>query len=204
MTNSYYGKMPDVIGFVDLDIKEMMFWMYCPIKTRHHISQWYIPKNLEQFLPLLTMIPRKDLSGKYVYITAKRLWVDGDCIGQRHGWHTDGFGTDDINYIWYDKDPTLFMLNHFQLSENCQDSIAEMNEHASDSKIVFFPEKHLLRLDPYVVHRCQQWVDPGYRTFVKISLSKNRYNLEGNSINHGFPEKWDYVPRGTERNHPSQ
>jgi hypothetical protein len=73
-------------------------------------------------------------------------------------------------------------------------------EVASSGPIVTYPDKHLLRLDESVIHRVAENFTSGMRTFVKVSVSEHRYDLEGNSVNHTFPS-WTYAPRGVERNH---
>lgn len=66
-----------------------------------------------------------------------------------------------------------------------------------------YPDKHLLRLDPSVIHRPPVGFAPGMRTFVKASMSTERYNLEGNSVNHRLPLGVPLLPRKLDRNHPA-
>lgn len=199
-----YGELPEDIGRIDISPVEMMCWMYCPISTPAEIE--CIPQNLMQFGPILDAVYQRDPSvydASYVYLTAKTLWVSGECVGNRPGWHSDGFGSNDVNYIWYDREPTQFLADHFQLSDDCENAMQEMAERASlTTDYVTFPDKHLLRLTPAVIHRVAPSMAPGMRTFVKVSLSPDRYNLQGNSINHGLRESWPMLPRNAERNHP--
>ncbi|WP_259384425.1 hypothetical protein, partial [Bacillus thuringiensis] len=58
------------------------------------------------------------------------------------------------------------------------------------------------RLDQRVIHRSPVNFEAGMRTFVKVSISADRYDLEGNSINHLLPDRWPLRPRQVERNHP--
>lgn len=198
-----YGALPEDLGLIDLAPVEMMFWMYCPVKVPGRSIA--IPENLEQFRPLLMRAWERDgFKDRYVYLTAKTLWVAGDYIGNRPGWHSDGFGTDDVNYIWYDRAPTEFYEDNFELPADCADSMTIMEQRAVRAKIITYPDKHLLRLTPEVIHRSPVGFKPGMRTFVKVSISKDRYNLEGNSINHGLGESWPLVPREPVRNHPAR
>ncbi len=200
-----YGSLPEDLGLIDLTPTEMMFWQYCPISTPE--SKILIPPNLEYFRPIVDAVIERDLAmliDGYMYLTAKRLWVEGGYIGNRPGWHSDGFGTDDINYIWYDRAPTDFIEGHFRLPTDCDESMQEMERIADNSIIYRYPDKHLLRLDQRVIHRSPIYFESGMRTFVKISLSKEKYNLLGNSINHQLPEKFDLKPRRIDRNHPVQ
>lgn len=201
-----YGDLPEDLGLIDLSPVEMMAWLYCPISVA---SGWSIvlPPNLEQFRPIIEAVWKRDnlrCKGQYVYLTAKTLWVEGSNIGNRPGWHSDGFGTDDVNYIWYDRSPTEFLEDAFTLPADCADAMERMDARARVAGVLrTFPDKHLLRLTPSCIHRSPVKFEPGMRTFVKVSISPNRYDLEGNSINHGLAERWPLVPRQMVRNHPS-
>jgi len=204
-----YGTLPVDLGLVDLNPIEMMFWLYCPIKLPGHTDCVY-PENLKQFDPLV----RKALvdcfrekQDKYVYLTVKTLWTTPDNPGNRPGWHSDGFLTDDINYIWSDCNGTVFFDGRGKLFDFTADhklSLPEMDSlcESDSSAHKIFPNKHLLKLDESVLHKCNLNIQPGLRTFVKISVSKNRYRLKGNSINHNLPTNWDYKERSSSRNCP--
>jgi hypothetical protein len=210
-----YGNPPRDLGLIDLSPTEMMFWMYCPIAVPFGCLR--LPDNLQQFEPIVDAA-MADVSDTmyHVYITAKTLWVSGGYIGNRPGWHTDGFGCDDpdmwdLNYIWSDRAPTEFLIadprDPIRLSTDCERSMEQMEFEAKrqSNHIETFPDKHLLRLDPSVIHRSPVDFEPGMRTFVKISFSHDEYNLEGNSINHDLlASHWPTVARGAERNHPSR
>lgn len=208
-----YGNLPQDLGLVDLAPTEMMFWMYCPISLPGGY-EWALPGNLKQFQPLLTKAYWDDTQrwyDSYVYLTAKTLWVHGGYIGNRPGWHADGFGTDDVNYVWSDRAPTDFLniKGGIELSEDCDESMRQMHCYGLrpgmyGGSIVTFPDKHLLRLDPSVIHRSPVEFEDGMRTFVKISISKDRYNLIGNSENHSLRESrgGPMAERSLERNHP--
>lgn len=202
-----YGNFPKDLGLIDLSPTEMMFWMYCPIKAKGDAS-FRIPENLKQFTPIINKIlSTPDALGmvdKWVYITAKTLWVSGDYIGNRPGWHSDGFGSNDINYIWSDRAPTEFAIGDWEFSDDHNESLLQMEEAAKDAYITTYEDKHLLRLDPSVIHRSPVNFEPGMRSFVKISISDNEYNLEGNSVNHLMPQKIQLHPRAVERNHPTK
>lgn len=197
-----YGALPEDMGLIDLSPIEMMCWMYCPISTP--TEGVLLPDNLRQFWPIVEAVANREhqFGNRFVYLTAKTLWVAGECVGNRPGWHSDGFGTDDVNYIWYDRAPTQFLEASFELPEGCDDAMAVMDQKAKCNPVVTFPDKHLLRLTPSVVHRVAPSMAPGMRTFVKVSVSTDRYNLEGNSVNHLFRERWPLVPRNADRNHP--
>lgn len=202
-----YGTPPQIIGTYKLPVNEMMFYMYLPIcMPLGSQSEWNVPKRLLVFLPLINAV-RKNLSvdyltGKYVYITAKHLFVTPENMGNRPGWHSDGFGTEDLNYIWMDKYPTEFCVQDFDLSTDCDISMQQMHEHAKPENIKTYGENVLLKLDQYQIHRVPITKEAGMRTFVKISVSKEQYNLKGNSHNYLFHYNWKMHDRAEARNHP--
>lgn len=203
-----YGQEPTIIRRINLIPSEMCFIQYLPIAmaTSEGLGPTIeVPKNLEWVWPLVvrTVNDCNEVVGNYIYLTVKHLYVTPNNMGNRPGWHSDGFGTDDINYIWCDKYPTEFCIQDFSISEDCETSLIEMESQALESNIVTYPENTLLRLDKYNVHRTPI-VGEGYRTFVKISISKNRYNLQGNSHNYLFAYDWEMVVRSDIRNHPSK
>lgn len=200
-----YGELPRDLGLVDISPVEMMCWLYCPIKTPR--TDYVLPDNLKQFLPLVLQAKWADserFRESYVYLTAKTLWVEGSHIGNRPGWHSDGFGTDDLNFIWYDRAPTEFIEvdGGFALPDDCANAMDLMTAQAECREVITYPAKHLLRLTPSVIHRSPVSFEPGMRTFVKVSVSRDRYNLLGNSINHALGERWPLVAREVVRNHP--
>lgn len=207
-----YGKQPFDLGRVDFDPKEMMFWLYCPIKVPTVAPkkfELHYPSNLAQFEPIVDRAIRSlaiDLEPYYIYLTAKTLWVTADNPGNRPGWHSDGFMTDDLNFIWSNCNGTLFWEpeEKVHFTQDHHASLAEM-EAAAEPDVAHhrvYPDKHLLVLDQYVIHRVADVKRPGMRTFVKVSFSRHKYNLVGNSINHALPLPADYVERSVERNHP--
>ena len=206
-TEDIYGELPVDLGFIDLDCKEMMYWLYLPVKLPY--SKVVVPPNLEKYLPLLEVV-ENDLGNwqdKFVYITAKTLWVGKGNLGNRPGWHSDGFLTDDLNYIWCDKNPTLFFYNgdqRYSFSKHHEDSLVEMNNTCSHSYYpVKYPEKHLLKLDERVLHKVDPDVEEGIRTFVKVSVSRHPYKMIGNSINHELTGDWLDTERSLSRNCPA-
>lgn len=205
-----YGELPIDLGLIDICHPEMLFWMYCPVSLPG-MKSYILPANLKPFAEIASAAKAWDPSRfeeSYVYLTAKTLWVSGDYIGNRPGWHSDGFGTDDVNYIWADRAPTdfLWLTPGVELSEDCDLSMAQMAYLAERNRqnIVKFPDRHLLRLNPSVIHRSPVKFSAGMRTFVKVSISRHRYDLVGNSLNHDLPESyWPLVQRQNSRNHPS-
>lgn len=193
-----YGTEPEIIGEFDLDCREMMFYMYLPIKMP--FTDFRIPERLRIFKPLIDAIRANETD--YIYLTAKHLFVTPENMGNRHGWHSDGFGTDDVNYIWTDKFPTEFCVQDFNLSTDCELSMMQMEFQADKKNIQVYKPKTLLRLDQFQIHRVPLIKESGLRTFVKISISEQKYNLVGNSHNFLFDYDWEMKERECSRNHP--
>lgn len=204
-----YGSLPTVVSSIKLSPKEMMFYQYLPIKMAgfHEIK---IEPRLEFIMPVIS-VALGDFEGNfgidkfwdsYVYLTGKYMFQSPGCSYNRSGWHTDGFMTDDINYIWYDSSPTVFNTTEFILDMDDERSLIQMERQADFANSVSFPNQTLLRLDQYNVHKVNSQPDKGMRLFVKISFSKDKYDLEGNSHNHLFDYNWEMRPRNINRNIP--
>jgi len=200
-----YGQDPMVIGQFNVVPEEMCFVQYLPIAFPADQGLGLatrIPKNLK-WCQKLVLPCLRDTENSYIYLTVKHLYVTPSNMGNRPGWHSDGFGTEDINYIWCDKYPTEFCIQDFSITEDCETSLKEMEEQAHILNIKTYGENTLLRLDKHNIHRTPV-IGEGYRTFVKISISKNRYNLKGNAHNYLFDYDWEMVVRSDIRNHPSK
>lgn len=203
-----YGQLPIVVGKYEPRVREMMFYQYLPIKLS---SSGNLPShNLEERLAVYDELIGGaccDFVGtfgldrfvdSYVYLTAKRLFVSPDYNMNREGWHSDGFMTNDINYIWSDCVPTVFNKSDFDLTQNDKLSLAQMEEQALPQNNVVYPDKSLLRLDQFVIHKCGEITKGTMRTFVKISISTDAYDLDGNSINYRLDYSWKHNMRKRE------
>ncbi len=207
MTNNNYGSLPTNLGIFNIECDEIMFYQYMPIKMA---GLWFlkIPNRLKIFESLIDCaynnITEEQYYKSYFYITAKHVYVTPEYWGNRPGYHTDGFGTDDINFIWSDCNPTIFNVGEFNISSDHTKSLSEFTEQAKSEHEITYPEKSLLMLDQYAVNKVAPVVIPRFRTFVKISVSKERYNLKGNTHNYLFDYDWEMVERGNHRNHTTK
>lgn len=203
-----YGALPKSLGFYDVKCQEMMFYQYYPVKFSGSPFPAY-EKRLDVFSTLIgaaacDFIGQYGLDrfvNSYAYLTAKHSYQTKGNSFNRPGWHSDGFLTEDINYIWSDAAPTLFNLSEFKLTLDDQISLQEMEEQADPNHTIRTKKGYLLRLDQYNIHKVDTDYE-GMRTFVKISFSRDKYNLVGNSHNYEVDYKWDMVPRKSERNIP--
>lgn len=209
MTNVKFH-LPKDIGEFRLTTDEVMYYLYLPIKWPGSLP-CYIPDERLGFInPLLHAI-RADMGvdefiNHHVYLTIKRQYVGAGSTANRPGWHCDGWGSDDINYIWYDDVPTIF--TEFPLKwapedhNECLEHLEDFGSHFEKARTTY-PTHHLLRLDSGVIHRVETNVPQQVmRTFVKITISKERFNLLGNSRNPLLPDKGKFIPRDDSRNHP--
>lgn len=204
-----YGQLPHSLGIYEIDCNEMFFYQYLPIKLIGTTSLIY-EDRLKCFNPMVGAVCC-DFIGtfgldryvdSYVYLTAKSMYQTPNQSFNREGWHSDGFLTDDINYIWSNRFPTVFNTSRFNLSNDDLKSIVEMKHQVDEANNMVFKENELLRLNQFNIHRVAEITEPTFRTFMKISISRDKYDLVGNSHNYMLDYNWDMKPRRTERNIP--
>lgn len=218
-----YGKEPIDFGNYPLaEWKEFMHYMYLPIAMPNQ-DGIRLPPRLEFARDLIEETIRLEdatqymlgFDGKrfdYVYLTMRRGFATPGNPLNRPGWHSDGFGTDDVNYVWTDRFPTYFALQEFHnISDDHNESIMQFTQQINLARcdgvdpIWTYPDNQLLRLDSSVIHRAPEIPAPGgVRSFLKVSFSNSRYNLAGNSHNYLFDYDWDMFDRNEVRNDPAR
>jgi len=206
---SRYGQLPKVVDYIECINSEMMFYQDMPIKFPSQISckfekrlmAYYqvISHSCNNFIETYGM---KEYEDSYVYISAKFLFQKKQEPFNRPGWHCDGFMSNDVTYIWSDKNPTIFNFSEFKLTQDHSKSIEEMNEQADEKNNMAYTENVLIRLDQYNVHKVAEITEDGMRAFVKISFSKDKFDLVGNTHNYELDYSWKMQLRNTERNVP--
>ena len=204
-----YGTLPKEIGLFEVACKEMMFYQYLPIKLIGQ-TELKTEERLKCFDKIIGTASC-DFIGvfgldmyveSYVYLTAKYLYHKTGCSFNRPGYHSDGFMTDDINYVWCDSQPTIFNSSNFSLSMDDSGSLVEMEEQAMIENEVSYPVNSLLRLNQFNIHKVSEKNNEGVRAFLKISFSKDKYDLLGNSHNYLLDYDWQMKERKSERNIP--
>jgi len=201
------GNAPVILGPYGLDITEFLFCQDMPISLVGSTGV-SIPDNLKFTAPLVNAVKADlhknniKLDGVYIYLTAKNTIVPANQEQARPGWHTDGFGSADLNYIWYDKIPTVFCAGELEVSDDHELSMLEMAQGCEGRELKTYPNHFLLKLDQTVIHRCGTSEKTEQRAFIKISVSKNKYNLQGNAKNYLLNYDWDMLPRNQTRNNP--
>ena len=205
-----YGQLPKVIGHTEVNCPEMMFYQYLPIKLSGS-ADVKVEKRLLYFDTIIGKI-LCDYIGTFgldmffnnnIYLSCKRMWQDKNIQFNRAGFHSDSFMSEDINYLWSDSDPTIFNKSNFRLTQDDSFSLIQMTQQARKVNDVTYPNNSILRLNQYVIHKVNDQIDSGHmRTFVKVSFSKDRYDLIGNAHNYELDYNWEMKPRKVERNIP--
>lgn len=218
-----YGLPPERIGLFEPEWHEYMHFMYLPVVmpgedagdvlVNGHIR---LPENLEFMREIVEEICENeqviDDDGnvrRYVYVTARRGFATPGNPLNRPGWHSDGFGSSDVNYIWSDRWPTRFAVGDFGVISDDHVVSAEQFTKRAESwspaiTVVSGEPKTVYRLTPSVVHATPLIEAPGgERSFFKVSVSPDRYNLLGNSHNYLFDYEWEMWSRAEVRNHPA-
>lgn len=209
-----YGGPPVEIGNFENVSDEMFFYQYLPICLAGK-NKLVIPPQLKifegfvrcctfDFVENILRGNEKDAIQHYAYLTAKRLYVSSSSNLNRPGWHSDGFMTDDINYIWSDVIPTEYITGEFDnVPQDHSKSLDFFSDLAMTKEIKTCYCNTIYRLDDTVIHRSAPYIGPPrIRTFLKLSFSKDKYNLKGNSHNYDLDYRWEMKARNFERNHP--
>lgn len=215
-----YGASPKMVAeFFDVELDEFMNWMYLPVRwNTGPLDDVRLPYNL---LPIAEMVRAvlDDLDGapgQYVYVTGKHNFATPGNPLNRGGWHCDGFGTDDLNYVWWAGAGTRFLICNYGIDDRIPadhigslDAFEKLAEEAESGrggmKVGTRPQRTLYKIDRWVIHATPEIPEPGeMRSWVKVSVSPNRYNLMGNAHNDKFEYRWRMWPRSTIRNDPSR
>ena len=183
-----------------------MFYLYLPIKLANS-NKLVVSDRLKIFMPLINKVVSEMKSKgiyyeSYLYITAKHLFITPTYLGNRPGYHSDGFMTKDINYVWCDCNPTIFNSTKFNLTQDDVLSLQEMEDQALPKNEVTYPNYSFLRLNEFNIHKVAPNTQVRMRTFLKLSVSKDKYDLVGNSHNYGLRYDWEMKERGEVRNIP--
>lgn len=211
-----YGKPPVDCGhFPDVGLTEVMYYLYLPIVMIHEANATgpllRVPPPLKKLIPLIyRAADHEDDAGRiwsYVYLSARKGWATPDNPLNRPGWHCDGFGSPDMNYVWWSGAGTRFAVG--DLGEISDDHLVSMQQFEalaeSEPLHIMTPEaKHLYQMDRYVIHSTPKLTTGCMRQYVKISFSNERYNLYNNSHNHLFDYDWPMVDRELVRNDTSK
>lgn len=174
-------------------------------------SEYSVPDNL-QLLVTQMLSGIYDLS-EYLYdndyryncyLSIKHEYVNPLSIGNRPGWHIDGFKSDQFNFIWFDSIPTEVCTGSFHLTNDHNISLEEMMVQSSgnDKFKHTLPVNTLYEMNKECVHApSYNTYNPILRTFIKITFSKEQFNCIGNAWNYKLPHIKMTSHRNIHRNH---
>lgn len=214
--NIIYSGHPLAIANLQLDAEEFQHVVYMPIKDKGEMRP-RLPENLRWTWPAIDATlahlwgPRcPDLIDWYVYLTVKRSWVDAGTAGNREGWHIDGYGSNgDKNFIWCDTVPAEYMKAiGVALPADHAECLEYLEQAAATCIFKGDPLPPLQTNTLYdlgsTIHRCGIAKVSGMRTFLKVSVSRDKYDLKGNARNPLLPSThWPLRDRQGTRNHPT-
>lgn len=201
-----HGGSPRPLGHFNFDLAEVMYYLYLPVRMQSVSRELRLPPNVECCRALVqTCLQYMGDKYEYAYLSARKGWATPDNPLNRPGWHCDGFGTDDMNFVWWSGPGTRFAIQTFSnISADHMQSMRQFEEQIREECITAYPERGLYAIDPTVVHSTPLIGAPGcMRQYVKVSLSNERYNLENNSHNYLFDYEWKLHPRSVLRNDPA-
>lgn len=199
-----YGKLPIYLGpFPHINLNEVMYYLYLPVVMDGDYSDIRLPRRIACCEPLITQaIKFAPRDFRYVYLSARKGWATKDSPLNRPGWHADGFGTDDINCVWWKGPGTRFANQAFDgIVSDRNRSQQQFDKQVRNDTIVTYDEGGLYGMDSSVVHSTPLIGEPCMRQYVKISFSDQQYNLENNSHNYLFDYDWPMHSRTAIRNH---
>jgi hypothetical protein len=206
-TLTIHGYPVQVSRFPLTDLQEVMYYLYLPVimEGTAGLYDLRVPDNVQCCLGMIqsAIEDSKDLGRiyRYVYLSARKGWATADNPLNRPGWHCDGFGTDDLNYVWWKGEGTRFTNQRLEgISTDHNESLKQFDAMIDYRGVYTPPQGHLYRLEPDVVHATPIIEKPGWRQFVKVSLSNHKYNLENNSHNYLFDYDWPLEARADTRN----
>jgi hypothetical protein len=207
----YYGAPPIYLGsYPKINLTEVMYYLYLPVVFPDVAGEIRLPPNIKQLEPLVLSAMSwaislgKKLENEFVYISARKGWATPDNPLNRPGWHADGFGSEDLNCVWWDGPGTRFAVQDFgEIDPSHITSLGQFEKRVDEKKIMKADAHALYGMDQYVVHATPLVEPPGcMRQYIKVSISPEMYNLENNSHNYLFNYDWKLEKREKIRNDP--
>lgn len=207
-----FSKIPNgVVSNYDVSELEFCNIVYMCIKQKGS-SEYSIPDNITNLVDtvladIYSLSPDlyKDDWTKYCYITIKKQYIQPNTLGNRDGWHIDGFKSDQENFIWSDREetPTEVCIGEFNLTNDHDKSLTEMLEQSSQMVSQQLKSNMIYNMDQSCVHRptINNTNTAVLRTFIKVTFSKELFNCYGNAWNYKLPHIKPTVNRKNNRNH---
>lgn len=207
-----YSTQPVFVDDFPIELREVMHYLYLPVKMAGS-SEVIVPRNLWPLQPMLRRAiehaasVERVVGSDYIYLSARKGWATADNPLNRPGWHADGFGTDDLNYVWWKGPGTRFTKLEWPAGIISDDHFKSMEQFGAavdaTRHLIHTPMGECLyMIDPHCVHATPLIAQGCWRQYVKFSFSRHRYNLENNSHNYLFDYDWPLQPRELLRNDP--
>ena len=199
------SRYPYQVGEFDIDLPEVMYYLYLPVQM-DDIREVRLPPNLRgtRDLILRCLAFAAGTHGRlfrYAYISARKGWATPDNPLNRPGWHADGFGSTDLNFVWWRGPGTRFAVQDFDVDDDHVRSLEQFAEQVDDANVLTGNAGTVYMLTPDIVHATPLIEPPGCsRQYIKVSLSDQRYNLKDNSHNYLYDYDWEMHPRSAIRN----
>jgi hypothetical protein len=195
------------LGGFEIDLPEVMYFLYLPVMMYGDRKDIRLPPPVKVCRRMVsTAIEFCRGTGRfyrYAYLSARKGWATPDNPLNRPGWHCDGFGTEDMNFVWWTGPGTRFAVQQFQVEKNHLTSLDQFEQQIDHQSVITPEARRLYAISPSVVHATPIIAAPGcMRQYIKVSLSNERYNLEDNSKNWMFDYDWPTHPRSIIRNDP--
>lgn len=213
MTTKLIGNDPWDLGDLAIpDWDEFMFVQDMPISLPG--GGVVLPNNLKFAAPFVERVreylsaskPAGWLDERYFYLCAKHTLVGKDSQQTRPGWHTDGFGTDDLSFLWADCLATTFLYQAMRVNVDSDiGSMVLMKTEAKDANARQGYDQTIYGMDDTVIHAptINTTGEPRARRFLKLSVSRYPYDLAGNARNPLLQTPWQpNRKRVAHRNNP--
>lgn len=198
---SNYGEAPKLLGPLDVHLTEQMHYLYLPVIMNGEYNDVRLPSNLVSVFPLVEEVKNHAQGYEFCYLSAVRGVASPGNSLNRPGWHCDGFGTQDLNAIYWKGAGTRFAIQRFKdIDPDDQTSLKQFDSQVKEENVYTFPERNVYLINPYVVHSVPLIEKTEERQFIKLSFSNDQYNLDGNSHNYLFWYKWKMLERSAARN----
>jgi hypothetical protein len=179
-------------------------------------NQYKIPKEISQFLSIISKAAcyehamNEKIEDYFCYITLDQKLVTKDTDTRKGGIHVDGFQGAripqplmlDHSYIIYDKFPTIFYNQEFEVlpgwDKTCHNYFEGFQEQAKKECQVTYSPYEILLINGYCLHEAPKAPTQEYRTFFRMSYTVREFDRLGNAHNPLFDYKWEMLPRNTQ------
>lgn len=176
-------------------------------------NQYKIPSELIQFFSTVSKVAQyehamnENIKDYFCYITIDQKLVPKDVDTRKGGIHVDGFQGAriekplpvDHSYIIYDKFPTLFYNQEFNVEphwdKTCHNYFEGFQEQALSSNQVSYSPYEILLINAYCLHEAPKAPQEEYRTFFRMSYTVRKFDRLGNAHNPMFDYSWEMLPR---------